>query len=141
PEQMAQVQANPTLVPHVVEETLRYDGVVQLWPRQAIREVEIADTTVPAGTVVMFLPGSANRDERKFPDPDLFDIHRNTEGHLGFGSGIHFCLGAPLARLEAKLAVEMLLERFPRLARTDEPFTRIEFPFFRGLKTLQLVVG
>ena len=140
PEQLAKVRDNPALVPNVVEETLRYDAVVQLWPRQAMQEVEIAGTTLPAGTVLMFMLGSANRDERKFQEPDRFDIHRNTEGHLGFGFGIHFCLGSQLARLETKVALEMLLKQFPYLARTDEPFTRIDFPFFRGLKTLPLAV-
>jgi cytochrome P450 len=140
PEQLAQVRANPKLVANVVEETLRYDGVVQAWPRQTTQEVEIAGTNVPSGSVVLFLLGSANHDERKFADPERFDIHRNTDGHMGFGFGIHFCLGAQLARLETKVALEGMLAQFPHIARTEEPHTRPENPFFRGLKTLPLAV-
>lgn len=141
PEQFAKVQANLALVANVVEETLRYESPVQLFPRLVMHEVEIAGTTLPVGTAVLAMYASANRDERKFPDPDRFDILRNAEGHLAFGSGIHFCLGAPLARLEAKVALEELLVRFPHVRRTDEPITRVFNPFFRGLKTLPLVVG
>ena len=89
----------------------------------------------------MYLIGSANRDERKFPDPDRFDITRNTGGHVTFSFGIHFCLGAELARLEAKVVVEALLRRFPQLSRQDEHVTRIEHVYMRGPKTLPLVVG
>ena len=141
PEQLAEVRNNLALVSNVVEETLRYDSVVQVWPRMTLQEITIADTTLSVGSVVMFMPGSANRDERKFPDPDRFDIHRSTDAHVGFGFGIHFCIGAPLARLETKVALEMLLARFPRIARTDEPYTRIDFPFFRGLKSLPLTMS
>lgn len=102
---------------------------------------KVAGTTLPAGTIVLILFGSANHDEHKFPDPEHFDILRNAEGHLGFGFGTHFCLGAQLAQLEVRIALEELLKRFPHFSRTDEPFTRIVNPFFRGLKTLPLVVS
>ncbi len=141
PEQMAQVRANPALIPNVVEETLRYDTAVQMMPRQTTQAVDIAGTSLPAGAKIFYLIASANRDEQHFPNPDRFDIHRNTEGHLGFGFGIHFCLGALLARLETKLVLEIVLKQFPHVARTDEPFTRVDFPWFRGLKTLPLGVG
>ncbi|MGH8006977.1 MAG: cytochrome P450, partial [Candidatus Binatia bacterium] len=97
--------------------------------------------TLPAGALVLHIMGSANHDERKFPDPERFDLLRNAEGHVGFGFGIHFCLGAQLARLEAKIALETLLERFPHLSRTDEPVTRSMSFGARGLQTLPLVVG
>jgi len=141
PDQFAKVRANPALLSQTVEEALRYESPVQVWPRQAMQDVEIAGTALPAGSFVMVMFGSANRDENKFPAPDRFDILRNTEGQVGFGFGIHFCLGAPLARLETKLALEGLLARFPRLTRTDEPFTRIVNPFFRGLTALPLAVA
>ncbi|MGH8007590.1 MAG: cytochrome P450, partial [Candidatus Binatia bacterium] len=94
PEQLAQVRANPALVTSVLEETLRYDGPIQNLFRLATQETEVAGTTIPAGSPVLLLVGSANHDERKFPDPGRFDMMRNTEGHVGFGFGIHFCLGA-----------------------------------------------
>ncbi|MGH7964901.1 MAG: cytochrome P450 [Candidatus Binatia bacterium] len=141
PEQWAKVRANPALVANLVEETLRYDAPVQWFPRLAMQEIEFAGTTLPAGTVVMAMFASANRDERKFPDPERFDIGRNTEGHVAFGFGIHFCLGAQLARLEGKVALEMLLKRFPRVTRTEAPIIRMENPALRGLKMLPLVVG
>lgn len=141
PEQLAKVRANPTLIPNLVEEVLRYDAPIQWLPRLATRNVEIAGTTVPAGAVVLPIYGSANRDEHKFPDPDRFDIQRNTDGLLAFGFGIHFCLGAQLARLEAKLAFETLLGRLPHLSRADEQYIRVDLPLFRGVKTLPLAVA
>lgn len=138
-QEFAKVRANAALVPQVIEETLRYDAPVQGLVRQTICEVELAGTRIPAGAVVMPLYSSANRDERKFPDPDRFNILRNTEGHLGFGFGIHFCLGAQLARLEAKVALEMLLQRFPRLARKGDQVTHIDSMFTRGPQMVPLV--
>jgi len=141
PEQMAMMRANLGLVPNLVEETLRYEPPVVGLLRQATQDITLSGTTLPTGAIVMFLLGSANHDERKFPDPERFDLMRNTEGHLGFGYGIHFCLGAQLARLEAKVTLETLLGQFPRLARTDAPIPRVQSPFVRGVQTLPLVVG
>lgn len=142
PEQFALVRANPTLVPNLVEETLRYDAPVQLFPRLVMQEVEIAGTTLPAGAVVLAMYGSASHDERKFPDPERFDIKRsNAEGHLAFSFGIHFCLGAQLARLEARTTLEALLGRFPHLSRTEARVSRIESIVVRGPKMLPLSVG
>jgi len=141
PEQMAKVRATPALIPPLLEEALRYDAPVQWIPRRVTQDVELSGTMIPAGALLLPLFGSANRDERKFPEPDRFDITRNTDGLLAFGYGIHFCLGAQLARLEARIAFETLLERFPHLARTEAPFTRIDNPSFRGPKALPLMAG
>jgi hypothetical protein len=139
PQEFARVRANLDLVPQLVEEALRYESPVQSFVRHTTCEVELAGTRIPAGAAVMPLFGSANRDERKFPAPERFDITRNAEGHLGFGHGIHFCLGAQLARLEAQTALEMLLRRFPRLARKDRQVTWIDSVFTRGPEMLSLV--
>ena len=140
PDILATVRANPALVPGLLDEMLRYDSPVQVWFRLTMQEVEVAGTTLPPGAVVTLLLGSANHDERKFADPGRLDIYRNPEGHVAFGYATHYCLGAPLARLEAKVALEALLTRFPRWARADEPPTRMFNPFLRGFKSLPLVM-
>lgn len=140
PDTLAAVRANLALIPKVVEETLRYDGSIQGLFRQATQEVELSGTRIPAGSLVMVLLGSANHDERQFPDPDRFDIMRNTDGHVGFGSGVHFCLGSMLARLEAGKALEGLLGRFAHFSCTQKHIPRIESGVFRGPKTLPLAL-
>ncbi|MEN8158827.1 MAG: cytochrome P450 [Myxococcota bacterium] len=121
PDQLARVADDPGLVPGLVEETVRFDAPVQLVFRDALRDVEIAGGRLPAGSTVVALIGSANRDERRFPEPDRFDVGRNPVGHLGFGFGKHFCLGASLARLQARVALEALI---PELVRRDCPEPR-----------------
>lgn len=138
PQELAKVRANPALIPNVVEETVRYESPIQLIPRQAMQQVQLAETLIPAGSLVLPLIGSANHDERKFPEPERFDITRDTEGQIAFSFGIHYCLGAELARLEGRSALEALLERFPHLARTDDPVSLVESSFVRGPKTLPL---
>jgi cytochrome P450 len=138
PDTLARVQRDPSLIPAVVEETLRYDGPVQGIFRQATQDVELSGTTIPAGSLVFPLFASADRDERQFPDPDRFDITRNTDAHIAFGFGIHFCLGAPLARLEAKVALEEMVARLSGWSHQEEKGTRIDSFFLRGLKTLPL---
>src|SRR5262249_26372196 len=120
------------------EEILRYRSPVQALYRQTTQEVAIAGTTIPAGTTVMPLLGAANRDPRKFPDPDRFDPTRNTDGHLAFGHGVHFCLGAPLARLEAKVALEALFQRLPLFVSKKEQIPWIDSFIVHGPKTLPL---
>jgi cytochrome P450 len=138
PAELAKVRADPSLVPNLVEETLRYDTPVQNIFRQTTGDVEMAGTTIPAGTPLLLLYGSANRDERKFPDPDRFDVTRDTQGHLGFGYGIHYCLGAPLARLEGKVALEALLFHLPPWSRKEDSLQRVDSFLVRGVKTLPL---
>ena len=109
PDQRALLQRDPTLIPAAVEEALRLITPLQLTARTTSREVTVHGVTIPAGGRVVLVPGAANRDERQFPDPDRFDITRGRSRHLGFGEGVHGCLGAPLARLEARIALEEAL--------------------------------
>ncbi len=113
PEQDALVRDDPSRIPALVEETLRFDPPVQMLMRLALRDTEIRGVPIPKGAMVLPLLAAANRDPARFEDPDRFDIERNTQGHLGFGLGNHFCLGASLARLEARVALETLFERIP----------------------------
>ncbi len=117
PEVMEQLRAEPELVPGAIEEVLRYRSPVQFMYRRAAADITIRDQVIRTGQMVLAWIGSANRDEAQFPDPDYFDIRRAPNRHIAFGHGIHFCLGAPLARLEAKIALTMLLERFQDIKR------------------------
>jgi len=117
PEVMEQLRAEPALVPGAVEEVLRYRSPVQFMYRRTVANTTIRDQEIQAGQMVLAWIGSANRDEAQFPNPDSFDIRRTPNRHIAFGHGIHFCLGAPLARLEAKIALTMLLERFHEIKR------------------------
>ncbi len=102
PDQRVELVANPALIPAAVEEMVRIEAPTQALPRTATVDVQLHGTTIPEGARVMLLWGSANLDEREFPDAESFDIHRHATRHLGFGHGIHFCLGAHLARLEVE---------------------------------------
>ena len=138
PEQLAAVQAEPALISNLVEEALRYTSPVQLLFRQTVREVQLAGVTLPAGAIVLPSYAAANRDPARFPDPDRFDLKRNTQGHLGFGLGIHFCLGASLARLEARVVFEGLVPRLEKLQLRDSKVRWSESPFLRGPVELRL---
>jgi hypothetical protein len=111
PDQLAKPLADTNAVAQWVEETLRYDNSTQMLARTTTAEVTVADVVIPAATRVLLLIGSANRDDRVFPDPDRYDLDRETSELLSFGSGRHFCLGASLARLEAKVVLEQLVSR------------------------------
>ncbi|MFM8304669.1 MAG: cytochrome P450 [Actinomycetota bacterium] len=113
PDQRRELAADRSLIPGAVEELLRYEPPAPHVGRYVTRDVELHGETVPAGSALLLLIGAANRDDRKFADPDHFDIHREAGPHLGFGYGIHFCLGAALARLEGRVALEEMLARFP----------------------------
>jgi cytochrome P450 len=138
PEQLARVLDDASLIPNLVEEALRYDAPVQFLFRVATQEVELAGTALPKGAAVLPLFGSANRDERRFTNAGRFDVTRDAQGHVAFGHGIHFCLGAPLARLEARIALEALLFGFRDLALKEDRVERIDSFFLRGPKRLPL---
>ena len=113
PDQRAELAERHDLVPNAIEELLRYESPSPVQARYVTRDVEHHGGTVPAGSALLLLTASANRDERKFPDADRFDIHRTIDRQLAFGYGIHFCLGSALARLEGRVALEEVLKRFP----------------------------
>jgi cytochrome P450 len=138
PDQLARAVADPARIPAVLEEGLRFDSPIQLVFRITTRDVEIAGTSIAKGEFVAALVGSANRDERQFPDPDRFDIDRDTRGHVGFGFGTHFCLGASLARLEAKVALETLVPELPRLERAQSSRELVDSFLVRGPRHLRL---
>ena len=117
PEVMEQLRAEPALMPGAIEEVLRYRSPVQFMYRRAIADVTLDGHNIRAGQEVLAWIGSANRDERQFPNPDLFDIKRTPNRHIAFGHGIHFCVGAPLARLESKIALTLMLERLQEIKR------------------------
>ena len=111
PEDQELLTRHPELIPSAIEEVLRYLPPVWFLLRQTTTDVELGGVTIPAGQMVLPWTASANRDSRQFPDPDRFDVRRDPNRHLAFGHGIHFCVGAPLARLEARIALPMMLER------------------------------
>lgn len=142
PDQLAKLQADPAgLARGAVEETLRYDPPVQFDGRICVESVDIAGTRIEAGQFVLMLLGAANRDPAKFEDPDVFDITRNDDRHLAFGYGIHFCLGAPLARAEGEIALRTMAERFSdwRLLNENPPYK--EMITLRGLESLPVGFG
>ena len=140
PAAMARVRADRSMLPQMIEEVLRYESPVQAIFRLVTADTEIAGTALPGGSRVLILYGSANRDERQFPNPDTFDLERNPQDHLGFGFGIHYCLGAPLARLEARVAIDALLRRFPRIERRGPQPDWVDSFVVRGPKMLPLEV-
>ena len=125
-------------MPQVLEETLRWDSPVQLVMRMTTRETELGGETLPKGSMVMPVLAAANRDPAQFPDPDRFDIHRDTQGHVAFGLGNHFCLGSALARLEARIALENVLEQMTNIRLDTDEVERHASFLIRGPRTLPL---
>ena len=141
PDQLALLRERPEMVPAAVEELLRYDSPVQLDMRIATRDLEIGNRRVRSGTMVTMAIGSANHDPERFQRPDELDITRSDQANISFGRGIHHCLGAPLARLEGRIALEVLLERFDRIGfGTRSPEYRPNV-VLRGLEHFDVRVG
>ncbi|BCO41119.1 MULTISPECIES: cytochrome P450 [Mycobacterium] len=113
PEQRRELVADPSLIPGAIEETLRFEPPSPVQARYVAQDAEQYGRVVPEGSFMLLLNGSANRDPRRFADPDRYDIHRQAGGHLSFGQGLHFCLGSALARMEARVAFEEVLKRWP----------------------------
>jgi cytochrome P450 len=138
PGERERVRRDPSLIPRWVEETLRYDNSTQALARLVARDVEIHGEKLRAGDKLVLLVGSANRDERAFPEPDRFDLLRNTSRSLAFGQGTHFCLGASLARLEGRVALEEVERRFPGWEIEPEGIARVHSVNVRGFAALPL---
>ncbi|HMD45846.1 MAG TPA: cytochrome P450 [Acidimicrobiales bacterium] len=136
----AELAADPALLPGAVEELLRHEAPSPVQGRWTTADVELHGTTVPADSKVLLLTGSAGRDERKYPDPDRFDIHRTFDGHVSFGQGIHFCVGAALARLEGRVALEETLTRFPVWEVDHERAVRLHTSTVRGYASVPITV-
>jgi cytochrome P450 len=140
PEQLRAVQADTSLLVRTVEESLRCDAPVQWSPRLVLADTELGGTPIPAGAIVLLSWASANHDEHNFEDDETFDVARpNVKDHMAFGNGTHFCLGAPLARLEGRIGFEQIFARLPGLrlsAKND--FARLDSPLFSGPKAVWL---
>ena len=142
PASMAALRSKPELMRPAIEEMLRYDGPVQSTFRTATRDTNVGGTPIAAGTGAFVILAAANRDPAQFKDPETFDIARNPNEHVAFGDGIHFCIGAPLARQEGAIAIGAALERFPhlRLKNPDAPVTYKGSYFLRGLSRLEMAL-
>jgi cytochrome P450 len=140
PDQRRQIVEDRSLLPNAIEEILRYEAPSPVQARTVARDVEWYGRTVPAGSILLLLNGSANRDERRFPDPDRFDIHRRIGHHLSFGYGLHFCLGASLARLEARVVLDEVLKRFPEWEVDWANAKRAHTSTVRGWESLPVVI-
>jgi len=140
PDQRRELAADPALIPGAIEEVLRYEPPVHGITRYVDKDVIYHDTTVPAGSALQLIAGSANRDERKFDDPDRFDIHRNGN-HVSFGRGAHFCLGASLARVEGRVALEEILKRWPDWTIDEQNAHRAPTVAVRGWDSMPAILG
>ena len=140
PDQRAELVADPSLIPNAIEELLRFEPPGPHVGRYLPEAVELYGQVVPAGSAMLFLLAAANRDERRFEEPDRFDIHRRIGRHLTFGYGPHFCLGASLARLEGRIALEELLRRFPRWGLDRDEMRLAPTSTVRGWEALPITV-
>ena len=142
PDQMKMLQRDAVMLPRAIEEMLRYDGPVQSTARFTRSDLELSGAFFPANFPIFVVLAAANRDPAQFPNPDRFDITRDPNDHLAFGEGIHFCIGSPLARMEARIAFGAMLERFPKL-RLRDPDAKLQYKgsyFLRGLAALPMAI-
>ncbi|MFN8026758.1 MAG: cytochrome P450 [Acidimicrobiia bacterium] len=140
PDQRAELAADSSLLPNAVEEMLRYEAPSPVQARWTTAETEHHGETIPAGSKVLLLTGSAGRDERKYPEAEKFDIHRKFDTHVSFGFGIHFCLGASLARLEGRIALEETLKRYPEWSFVADDAVRLHTSTVRGYSAVPIAV-
>ena len=140
PEQRREIVADRSLIPNTIEELLRYEPPGPAIARYLPESVELHGQTVPEGSALLLIVGAANRDERRFPEPDRFDVHRQIGQHLTFGYGIHFCLGAALARLEGRIALDEVLNRFPEWEVDYDRAKLAPTSTVRGYETLPVTV-
>jgi cytochrome P450 len=142
PEQLAKVRSDPKLIPAMLEESLRVESVIEDRERMALADTELGGVSIPAGARIRMVFGAANRDERTFRDPDAFNIERGwreLKRHLGFGYGAHFCLGAPLARVEGRIAFERLFARLGEIRLSDgNDYVHVPNTHFRSFQALHL---
>jgi cytochrome P450 len=138
PDQRRDLVEDRSLIPDAIEELLRFEPPSPVQARYVTEDVEHHGQVVPEGSALLLLNASGNRDERKYPDADRFDVHRRIDHHLSFGYGIHFCLGAPLARVEGQLALGTLLRRAPGLRLAEPAPEWRESSVLRGLKRLRV---
>ncbi len=140
PDQRRQVVEDRSLLPRVIDETLRFEPTGHGVARVTTEDVELHGVTIPAGSPVLLLVASANRDPRRYADPDVYDIHRDDIQHLTFGFGLHFCLGANLARLEGRVALDELLTRFPEWEVDHDRMSLFPTSTVRGWETMPLIL-
>jgi cytochrome P450 len=141
PDQRREIAEDRTLIPTAIEEILRYEAPSPVQARTVSRDVEHYGETVREGSIMLLLNGSANRDDRHFPDADRFDVHRTIDHHLSFGYGLHFCLGAALARLEGRVALDEVLNRWPDWDVDWDHVKQAHTPTVRGWEKLPVVTG
>ncbi len=140
PDQRRLLVDEPGLIPGAIEEILRYEAPSPVQARYVTRDVEIHDATVPEGSILLMLNAAANRDDRQFDDPDRFDVRRTIDHHVTFGFGLHFCMGAALARLEGRVALEEVLARFPDWVVDHAASERVHTTTVRGWHRLPVLV-
>ncbi|MCA9300326.1 MAG: cytochrome P450, partial [Phycisphaerales bacterium] len=140
PEQRADLVADRSLLPDAVEEMLRWDAPSHYQGRWTATDVTLHDTTIPADSRVVLVTGAANHDERVYTEPELFDLHRSIDTTVSFGYGVHFCLGASLARLETRIAFDEFLNRFPEYGIDESGIERMRSSNVRGLAKLPITV-
>ncbi|WP_262403233.1 cytochrome P450 [Actinomadura sp. CNU-125] len=141
PDQRQALVDDPALIPGAIEEVLRYEPPGPFIARYVTQDVEYHGRTIPEGSAMMFIVGAANRDENRYPDPDRFDVRRQVGQQLTFGLGVHYCLGAALARLEGRVALEEILRRFPRWEVDWDGAELAQTSTVRGWETLPLIIG
>jgi cytochrome P450 len=140
PDQRRDVVEDRSLIPRVIDETLRFEPTGHATARYTMHDVECHGTTIPAGSAVLLVLAAANRDHRRYADAEAFDIHRDDVGHLTFGYGLHYCLGANLARLEGRVALDELLNRFPEWDVDSDGIELAPTSTVRGWQRLPIVL-